>query len=218
MFLFQSHSRRAHPVLLAAEGSDSGGGREGGWGHAGGSGPAAQERRRGSEPLRLTTSYRVCERKRKTSFLHERVSSELSVLHMAGGMQRKLSVAMAFVGGSKVVILDEPTSGVDPYSRRSIWDLLLKYRTGKNVPLAPSSIHVVDYKYKSQPPMYIFSCYTKNETNLCSSPEALELSSELIKRKNSATTKAKISIIKSIHFSICWQRLLKAVVNYVSDN
>lgn len=47
-----------------------------------------------------------------------------------GGMQRKLSVALAFVGGAKVVILDEPTSGVDPYSRRSIWDLLLKYRLG----------------------------------------------------------------------------------------
>lgn len=47
-----------------------------------------------------------------------------------GGMQRKLSVALAFVGGAKVVILDEPTSGVDPYSRRSIWDLLLKYRAG----------------------------------------------------------------------------------------
>lgn len=46
-------------------------------------------------------------------------------------MQRKLSVASAFVGGAKVVILDEPTSGVDPYSRRSIWDLLLKYRAGK---------------------------------------------------------------------------------------
>lgn len=45
-------------------------------------------------------------------------------------MQRKLSVAVAFVGGAKVVILDEPTSGVDPYSRRSIWDLLLKYRAG----------------------------------------------------------------------------------------
>ena len=45
-------------------------------------------------------------------------------------MQRKLSVALAFVGGAKVVILDEPTSGVDPYSRRSIWDLLLKYRSG----------------------------------------------------------------------------------------
>lgn len=47
-------------------------------------------------------------------------------------MQRKLSVALAFVGGSKVVILDEPTAGVDPYARRGIWDLLLKYRQGNN--------------------------------------------------------------------------------------
>ncbi len=49
----------------------------------------------------------------------------------AGGMQRKLSVAIAFVGGSKVVILDEPTAGVDPYARRGIWELLLKYKQGK---------------------------------------------------------------------------------------
>lgn len=47
-------------------------------------------------------------------------------------MQRKLSVALAFVGGSKVVILDEPTAGVDPYARRGIWDLLLKYRQGES--------------------------------------------------------------------------------------
>ncbi|OXB57938.1 hypothetical protein ASZ78_003924 [Callipepla squamata] len=50
--------------------------------------------------------------------------------NLSGGMQRKLSVAIAFVGEAKVVVLDEPTSGVDPYSRRSIWDLLLKYRSG----------------------------------------------------------------------------------------
>ncbi|KAK2858624.1 hypothetical protein Q5P01_003244 [Channa striata] len=53
--------------------------------------------------------------------------------NLSGGMQRKLSVALAFVGAAKVVILDEPTSGVDPYSRRSIWDLLLKYRAGRTV-------------------------------------------------------------------------------------
>lgn len=58
--------------------------------------------------------------------------SHLVLPHLAppGGMQRKLSVAIAFVGDAKVVVLDEPTSGVDPYSRRSIWDLLLKYRPG----------------------------------------------------------------------------------------
>lgn len=36
----------------------------------------------------------------------------------AGGMKRKVSVMCAFVGGSKCVVLDEPTAGVDPYSRR----------------------------------------------------------------------------------------------------
>ncbi|XP_068781238.1 phospholipid-transporting ATPase ABCA1-like isoform X1 [Struthio camelus] len=55
---------------------------------------------------------------------------------LSGGLQRKLSVALAFVGGSKVVILDEPTAGVDPYSRRGIWELLLKYRQGRTIILS----------------------------------------------------------------------------------
>lgn len=58
------------------------------------------------------------------------VCSLTKLFCLSGGMQRKLSVAIAFVGGSKVVVLDEPTAGVDPYSRRGIWDLLLKYRQG----------------------------------------------------------------------------------------
>ena len=43
---------------------------------------------------------------------------------LSGGMKRKLSVAIALIGKSKVVILDEPTSGMDPYSRRSTWQML----------------------------------------------------------------------------------------------
>lgn len=64
--------------------------------------------------------------------LHLRNLSQIPgcVCSLVGGMQRKLSVAIAFVGEAKVVVLDEPTSGVDPYSRRSIWDLVLKYRSG----------------------------------------------------------------------------------------
>ncbi|XP_023383901.1 retinal-specific ATP-binding cassette transporter [Pteropus vampyrus] len=63
--------------------------------------------------------------------LHHKRNEEAQDL--SGGMQRKLSVAIAFVGDAKVVVLDEPTSGVDPYSRRSIWDLLLKYRSGRTI-------------------------------------------------------------------------------------
>uniref|UniRef100_A0A8C2FEA0 ATP binding cassette subfamily A member 1 n=1 Tax=Cyprinus carpio TaxID=7962 RepID=A0A8C2FEA0_CYPCA len=63
---------------------------------------------------------------------------------LSGGMQRKLSVALAFVGGSKVVILDEPTAGVDPYARRGIWDLLLKYRTGRTILLSTHHMDEAD--------------------------------------------------------------------------
>ncbi|XP_029917218.1 phospholipid-transporting ATPase ABCA1b isoform X1 [Myripristis murdjan] len=63
---------------------------------------------------------------------------------LSGGMQRKLSVALAFVGGSKVVILDEPTAGVDPYARRGIWDLLLNYRQGRTIILSTHHMDEAD--------------------------------------------------------------------------
>ncbi|KRZ07942.1 ATP-binding cassette sub-family A member 1, partial [Trichinella zimbabwensis] len=56
--------------------------------------------------------------------------------HLSGGMKRKLSIAIAFIGSSKTVILDEPTAGVDPYSRRSIWDLLLKCKKDRTIILS----------------------------------------------------------------------------------
>ncbi|XP_043857076.1 ATP-binding cassette sub-family A member 13 [Dromiciops gliroides] len=52
---------------------------------------------------------------------------------LSGGMKRKLSIAIAFIGNSNVVVLDEPTSGVDPCARRGIWDILLKYRAGRTL-------------------------------------------------------------------------------------
>ena len=37
---------------------------------------------------------------------------------LSEGMQRRICVSLAFIGGSRVVILDEPTAGVDPIARR----------------------------------------------------------------------------------------------------
>jgi ATP-binding cassette, subfamily A (ABC1), member 3 len=48
---------------------------------------------------------------------------------LSGGMKRKLSVGISFIGDPKIVFLDEPTSGMDPYARRSTWDLLKKKRS-----------------------------------------------------------------------------------------
>eukprot|EP00538_Stauroneis_constricta_P006033 CAMPEP_0119570644 /NCGR_PEP_ID=MMETSP1352-20130426/43716_1 /TAXON_ID=265584 /ORGANISM="Stauroneis constricta, Strain CCMP1120" /LENGTH=1964 /DNA_ID=CAMNT_0007620313 /DNA_START=556 /DNA_END=6450 /DNA_ORIENTATION=+ len=48
--------------------------------------------------------------------------------NLSGGMKRKLSVAIAFCGDSKTVLLDEPTSGMDPFSRRFTWNVIRQYR------------------------------------------------------------------------------------------
>ncbi|CAH0549211.1 unnamed protein product [Brassicogethes aeneus] len=52
---------------------------------------------------------------------------------LSGGMKRKLSVAIAFCGNSKVVMLDEPTSGMDPSTRRSLWELIQKQKNGRTI-------------------------------------------------------------------------------------
>lgn len=54
---------------------------------------------------------------------------------LSGGQRRAVSAAIALVGGSKVVFLDEPTSGMDPYKRRQTWDLLLKHKEGRTIVL-----------------------------------------------------------------------------------
>ncbi|CAL9690655.1 unnamed protein product [Knipowitschia caucasica] len=58
---------------------------------------------------------------------HKRVGT------LSGGMKRKLSISIAFIGGSRLVVLDEPTTGVDPCSRRSIWDVVIKHKKGRTI-------------------------------------------------------------------------------------
>eukprot|EP01031_Cornospumella_fuschlensis_P022275 gene22275-27238_t len=50
---------------------------------------------------------------------------------LSGGQKRKLSLGMALIGNSKVIVLDEPTSGMDPYSRRSTWSIIQKHKKGR---------------------------------------------------------------------------------------
>ncbi|CAF1416980.1 unnamed protein product [Rotaria magnacalcarata] len=72
------------------------------------------------------------------TFQHERVSS------LSGGVRRRVAVSIAFVAGSRTVILDEPTSGVDPCARRSIWEVIFKHRTGRTILLTTHYLDEAD--------------------------------------------------------------------------
>ncbi|XP_054277510.1 retinal-specific phospholipid-transporting ATPase ABCA4-like [Macrosteles quadrilineatus] len=59
----------------------------------------------------------------------------------SGGNKRKLSTAIAFIGSPPVVFLDEPTSGVDPVSRRRLWDIVAEcQKTGQAIVLTSHSM------------------------------------------------------------------------------
>ncbi|XP_041378992.1 cholesterol transporter ABCA5-like isoform X2 [Gigantopelta aegis] len=57
--------------------------------------------------------------------------ADVLAINLSGGQKRKLSVAIALIGDPKILFLDEPTAGMDPYSRRHLWSLLKNSKEGK---------------------------------------------------------------------------------------
>jgi len=58
----------------------------------------------------------------------------------SGGTKRKLSLGIALVGNPRIVFLDEPTTGVDPESRRFMWTLISATMQGRSVILTTHSM------------------------------------------------------------------------------
>ena len=50
---------------------------------------------------------------------------------LSGGQKRKLCIALAITGNSRLILLDEPTSGMDIIAKRALWDFLKEYKQGK---------------------------------------------------------------------------------------
>jgi len=61
--------------------------------------------------------------------LDEKANAQAKTL--SGGQKRKLSIGIALIGGSEIVFLDEPSSGMDITSRRKLWDILKRCNQGR---------------------------------------------------------------------------------------
>src|SRR5438477_2139322 len=58
------------------------------------------------------------------------------IVKLSGGQKQRLAVACALVGDPQLLFLDEPTTGLDPQSRRQLWDVIGGYKaTGRTVML-----------------------------------------------------------------------------------
>jgi lipooligosaccharide transport system ATP-binding protein len=103
--------------------------------------------------VRYGTYFRVPveEGRRRTELLLQRFGLDSRrddlVEQLSGGMKRRLQVARALVSEPKVLILDEPTTGLDPEVRRVLWDVIAEERAkgvailhqGKILDCAPPS-------------------------------------------------------------------------------
>jgi ABC-2 type transport system ATP-binding protein len=68
--------------------------------------------------------------------------SDSRVKHLSGGQKQRLAIALALLNDPKVVFLDEPTTGLDPQARRTLWDIILRMKEqGKTIVL---STHYMD--------------------------------------------------------------------------
>ena len=63
---------------------------------------------------------------------------------LSGGQKRKLQLACMFVGDTTVCLIDECTSGLDPLSRRAIWEILLAQRTKRSIVFTTHFLDEVD--------------------------------------------------------------------------
>lgn len=101
------------------------------------------------EHLRIYAQIRgLSEIEESVSFLLSALGLEVhakkQVSQLSGGTKRKLSVALALIGAPDIILLDEPTTGVDPKGRSQIWNLLKAIIKEKPVAILLSTHFIED--------------------------------------------------------------------------
>ena len=104
------------------------------------------------EHMALFCMFKGMSDKEKIKQLSLQKLSELELTHkkdtqaqnLSGGQKRKLQLALALIGDSPIVLLDEPTSGMDLTARRHMWDMLKNNKNGRIIILTTHYMEEAD--------------------------------------------------------------------------
>ena len=72
--------------------------------------------------------------------------SNMRSADLSGGMKQKLAIICAMIHSPELLLLDEPTTGLDPDSRSAIWSELLKFK-GRGVTIVVSTHYYEEFNY-----------------------------------------------------------------------
>ena len=74
-----------------------------------------------------------------------KVKKNSKISELSGGMKRRLSILLASISKPKIIILDEPTTGLDPINKRFVWELIFKQRENCSILLTTHDMDEAEY-------------------------------------------------------------------------
>eukprot|EP01017_Pseudomicrothorax_dubius_P050541 TRINITY_DN9592_c0_g1_i1.p1 TRINITY_DN9592_c0_g1~~TRINITY_DN9592_c0_g1_i1.p1 ORF type:complete len:794 (-),score=85.85 TRINITY_DN9592_c0_g1_i1:221-2602(-) len=83
----------------------------------------------------------IVQKLKQVNLLNEK---DALVRSFSGGMKRRLSLALSTVGNPRVLLLDEPTTGMDPVNRAQVWQLIKELKRGRMVLLTTHAMEEAD--------------------------------------------------------------------------
>jgi lipooligosaccharide transport system ATP-binding protein len=96
-----------------------------------------------SRYFRLSKDYAEARTDELLNFIRLEEKASAKVEHLSGGMKRRLVIARALLHRPKILLLDEPTTGLDPNVRQEIWEKLEELRRTENLTIVLST-HYMD--------------------------------------------------------------------------